>query len=77
MEELHMMKATEDAVRKNVQAILEHGNDTRRMFRDLEAKVEVLERTILTQNGLLKQYQAQIGFLNAKVLGGGPTSDPD
>ena len=72
-----MMKATEDATRKNVNAVVEHSNETRRMLRELEAKYSVLERTVLTQNSLIAQFQSQIGFLNAKVLGGGPTSDPD
>ena len=77
MDELHMMKATEDATRKNVSAILEHSNETRRLYRELEAKYVILERTVLTQNALIDQFRSQIGFLNAKVLGGGPTVDPD
>ena len=72
--ELQKVKAAEDATRKNIDAVIAHANETRALLRQAEDKIKTLERTVLTFENLLGQFQSQIGAIHAKILGGGPTT---
>lgn len=75
--ELQLVLAAEESMEKNVRAILEHANETRRLLRDVQASMKVLENSQLTLRQLYDRAMAQIGFLNAKLLGGGSTVHGD
>ena len=51
-----IMKAMEETTAGNIKAMLEHGNESRRLFRDLEKKVRSLD-------GLVRAQQVEIAGL--------------
>jgi len=63
-----------EVLANNVQAILQHSNTTRDMFRDLEVKVTSLtsDNTMLKQQ--IAQLETQIQAIQVKVYTGGSTN---
>ncbi len=59
-----------EAIQKNILAIKQHSEDTRILFRELEAKVNTIE----TLNQRLIQMEEQLSALQVKVFSGGATS---
>jgi chaperonin cofactor prefoldin len=58
--ELELKKAFEDVTTNNVRAAIEYSNETRKLVRVLEKKVESLD-------GSIRQYQEQIDFLKKQL----------
>ena len=69
--EKELAKAFEETTTRNVQAILDHGNKTRKMIKNLEVEVETLKFMVRSQNNLLEQFRIQLAGLQAKVYQGG------
>ena len=64
----------EEATRRNVLAAVAHGNETRKMFRDLEAELKNMQ-TQLTQYLLeINTIKQQITNIQIKLYAGGSTS---
>jgi predicted RNase H-like nuclease (RuvC/YqgF family) len=72
--EKEIVLASEEVTRRNMQAAVEHGNETRRMVQLIEERVEKLERTIHAQNQLIAQYQTQLASLQQQFYQAGSTS---
>lgn len=71
--DLGAMKATEDATRKNIQAILDYSKQTRVITKTNTEQVAFLSRKVDTLEALLDTQRLQIAALRAQVLGGGRT----
>ena len=63
----------DEATRKNILAIKQFTEDTRKDMRSLEEQVKALHNRVLTQDGVIANLNQQIGILNAKLLQGGST----
>lgn len=69
--EKEMRLAFEEVTTNNVRAILEHGNTTRKLTKELMEKIEQQNAVIGSLNKRIDMQQAQISFLQAKVFSGG------
>lgn len=65
---------SEEVNRKNILAILEHGNVTRQQLRDVQDKVKLLENLILEQKQRLDLHQTQMQNIQIKLYSGGATA---
>jgi len=72
--EKEIVLASEETTRRNVKAAVAHGNETRQLFRELEAKVTKLEEHIRLQNKNIDELRLQLVNVQAKVysMGGDP-----
>lgn len=69
-----MSNVNSEVVRKNILAIRDHSNETRKGLRDAEAEVQALRNMVMTLQQQLQQQQQQLAILQTKVLGGGTTT---
>ena len=69
--ELEMRKVFEETTVRNVNAILDHGNETRRMMRELQEKVERQDATIREQHKTIEAFKLQLANLQMEVYKGG------
>jgi polyhydroxyalkanoate synthesis regulator phasin len=60
----------DEITHKNVMAIKQHSEDTRKLYRELEAKTNTID-TLLTRIDMLEQ---QVRAMQVKVFSGGSTS---
>lgn len=66
-----MSNGQEDAIRKNIIAVIDHSKTTRELFRELETKYETRITTLEEKVILLT---TQIQALQVKLFSGGATS---
>ena len=59
-----------EATHKNILAVKQHSEDTRKLFRDLEARLN----TVITQANRIDQLEKQVQQLQIKLYSGGATS---
>jgi len=71
------MLASEEVNRRNTEAAVNHGNETRKMFRILEQRMGKLEETMRALGGLLEQYRTQLASLQQQFYAKGTTSYAD
>ena len=71
MLEKELRKAFEQTTTSNVQGILDHSNDTRKMLREVEEKIKCLENIVFTQNSLIDTLRLQLSSVQAKLYVGG------
>lgn len=69
--EKELRKAFEEVTKRNVQASIDFGNETRKMVRELEIKIQNLENLIINKDGIIKELQKQVAFLQQKMYTGG------
>lgn len=69
--EKEVRKIFEDMVTDNVKRVVEHSNETRNIVRELEKKVERLERVTLAQNETIEQLRNQLAAVQTIVFRGG------
>lgn len=69
MKEVYM--AWEEATKRNVQMILDHSNETRRLTKELEDKVLKMDEQIRIQNTTIEQLRNQLAVIQAKIYVGG------
>ena len=69
--EKEMRLAFEDVTTRNVKAILEHGNTTRKLASETNASVQQLKQEILQQNQKLQQMTQQLAVVQGKLYAGG------
>ena len=61
--ELDLRKAFEETTIRNVSMIQDFSNDTRRLVRKLEEKVQSLQNNLMAETKKNQQLQQQIAFL--------------
>jgi hypothetical protein len=69
-------KAAEDAMRKNVLAVVEHANAMKQHMEDVEERMVVVENNLQTIWELIEGqggFRQQMGMMRAQILGGGAT----
>lgn len=66
-----VMKAMEEVTTNNVKAAVAHGNETRKIARELEAKVDSLDGLVRQKDIEMKEMQKQIAFLLQRAVSGG------
>ena len=69
--EREMRKVFEDVTTKNVKATVAHSNETRRLLRELENKVKLLEEQLRQSNERIGELRTFITHLQSKVFSGG------
>lgn len=69
--EKEMRKAFERVNTGNVRAAVDHGNETRKMVREIQKKVDHLEANIIAQDEKFEQINKQVASILAKVYSGG------
>lgn len=69
--EKEMRQIFEETTTRNVKAMLQHGNDTRSLVKELEAKVKKLEENIRVFQGIIDEMRQQLSFVQAKLYSGG------
>ena len=69
-----MTKGDFEVLQKNIKSVVAHGNETRKLLREAENKVNILQGIVMTQNGQIKNMNEQINALRAKIYTGGATS---
>ena len=69
--EKEIVLASEEVQRRNIQSMLEHGNNTRTLFRDLEDKVNHLQEQIRLQDQTIAELRNMLSQLQMKMYQGG------
>lgn len=67
--------AFEEATRKNVQAVIEHGNKTREMVQEFETKISTLQNMVVGFREELDNIKKQLALLLGKVYSKGTSED--
>ncbi len=63
--------AFEDTTKKNVSAAINHGNETRKIVRELETKVLYLQNALSSREQDIKQLRIQLASIQTKLFSGG------
>jgi len=66
-----IIKAMEDVITNNVKAAVAHGNETRKLVRELEKKVISLDGLVRQQQEIIAGYRQQLSTIQAIVFKGG------
>ena len=69
--EKEMRLVFEEVTRRNVQAAIDFGNETRKLVRELEEKVKNLEKILLTKDETINEIKKQMSSLQQKIYMGG------
>lgn len=65
--------ANREVTERNINALKEHADATRIMFRDMEMEHQRTENMVLSLKQQVDLMQQQLGMLQARVLGGAAT----
>ena len=68
--EKELRQTFEETTTKNVRTVIDFTQDTRKMFRELEEKVERLQRQAIVQNETISRLTTQLAYVQAKVHDG-------
>lgn len=66
-----LRKAFEETTIRNVKAILSHSNETRKLTKELESKVDQLNEQIRIQNTTIEELRNLLVTIQAKIYIGG------
>ena len=69
--EFENRKAFEEVTTKNVKTGVDYSTDTRKLFRELEKKVEILESMVRSQSVIIEQFKIQLAGVQTKLFSGG------
>jgi len=69
--ELELRKVFEETTTKNVRSMLDHGNETRKIVRELQEKVNQQDATIREQNKNIEALKLQLSNLQRIIYSGG------
>jgi len=69
--EKELREAFEENITNNVKRVVEHTNETRKMLRSAEEKIERLEKHVISLNQTIEQLRAQLAAVQAIVFRGG------
>lgn len=73
--EKEMRKAFEDVTTQNVQAVVDHTNETRKMTKEFMDRVSKLENLLLQQNAIIENMKAQLAAVQTAVFRGGTSGN--
>jgi len=71
MSEIENLKAIEETVKRNVEAVIAFSNETRQIVRGLEEKVKRMEDQIRSKENEVQQLRNMVAQMQAKVYAGG------
>lgn len=66
-----LFQAFEETTRRNIQAAVVFSNETRRIVREMEQKIERIETLLLSKDAELKQIHTMLSALQTRVFAGG------
>jgi len=69
--EKELRKAFEDVTTNNVRAAVTHGNETRKLVRELEEKIKSLDGIIRQVDEKIEGLRGQITSMQMKIYSGG------
>jgi hypothetical protein len=69
--EKEQRQAYEEITTRNVRAAVDHGNETRKLIRNLEVEIGLLKGVLRATDERITMLQAQIASLQAVVFRGG------
>jgi len=69
--EKELRQAFEDVTTNNVKTVVEFSQETRKIVRDLEAKILKLEEIVRGQNEAIDGLRVQLAIVQARVYSGG------
>lgn len=69
--EREMKQAFEEVTTRNVNTTVAFTQDTRKLFRELEEKVNALQAQVVSQAALLNQFRVQLAGVQTKLFSGG------
>jgi 6-phosphogluconate dehydrogenase (decarboxylating) len=69
--ELELRKVFEETTTRNVNTMLDHGNETRKIVRELQEKVNQQDATIREQNKTIEALKLQLSNVQIKLYSGG------
>ncbi len=69
--ELELRKVFEETTTRNVNTMLDHGNETRKIVRELQEKVNQQDATIREQNKSIESLKLQLSNVQIKLYSGG------
>jgi len=69
--ELELRKVFEETTTRNVNTMLDHGNETRKIVRELQEKVNQQDATIREQNKTIEALKLQLSNVQMKLYSGG------
>ncbi len=71
MDDLELRKAFEDTSKRNINAMIQHGNETRKIVRELENKVTFLQNALQSREEDIKQLRIQLASIQTKLFRSG------
>jgi predicted RNase H-like nuclease (RuvC/YqgF family) len=69
--EKELRKAFEETTKRNISAMIEHGNETRKLVRELEEKIQFLQNALQSREEDIKQLRIQLASIQTKLFSGG------
>ena len=69
--EFENRQAFEEVTTKNVKTGIDYSTETRRLFRELEVKIEHLEKVVRSQGEIIEQFKIQLAGVQTKLFSGG------
>lgn len=66
-----VLEAYKDVTTRNVVAAVEHGNTTRKLLREQEAKIKSLDGLVRGQQEMLVLIKQQLAVVQAQIFKGG------
>jgi hypothetical protein len=75
--ELEKVQAAEEVTRRNVTAVIQHANETRKMVLELKLMVDTLQNNMLNLKKLHDQQRHQLALLQQQFYLRGTTSYAD
>lgn len=71
--ELQIRQAFEEVTKRNVEGVVKYSNDTRKIVRECENKIILLEKIIREKDSVINGMKQQISLIQQKIFSGGTT----
>lgn len=72
--DVEKVKASEEVNRRNIQAVIQHSNMTRKMLLELKTIVDALQNNMIAQSKQLAEMRKQLAILQQEFYKRGTTS---
>lgn len=66
-----ILSVFEETTNRNLKAVVQHTNDTRKLVQELEAQVKALDGLVRNYDAKIELLQKQVVMLQTKVFAGG------
>lgn len=64
----------DDVTTRNIKAMLNHGNETRKLLRDMEKEFATVKQQVVMLQNEITVLKQTVAILRSQALGGGPTA---